>query len=396
MPLRPRNPSGFVRPRQTTTGRRWQGIIQYPDPDRPGKWKQRSASFDRRAEAQIWVDSALAEHRKRPEYRPPTDLTVSAYLDQWLTAVSGRLRPTTMRSYRQMAGYVRAALGQQSLSRVTPLDLQRLYSSLTERGLSPRTVQYVHAVTTHALKDAEDWDLIHSNPARRAKPPRVLPGELQVPTPREAAHLIRVAEGDRLCALWTWLALTGTRHGEALGLRWADLDLDAGVAAIRRTLTNPGAEAGPPKTQQGTRTISLSPHLVKVLSTQRHDQMLDRLAAGEAWQDTGHVFTTRRGTPFGQRNVAREFKALLRKAGLPERFRIHDLRHAMATHWLARGIPAKVVSERLGHSSVAFTLQRYGHVLPNQQASAAAAMEQDLLGSVSTPSAGGRRNSDFW
>ncbi len=120
--------------------------------------------------------------------------------------------------------------------------------------------------------------------------------------------------------------------------------------------------------------------LVKELEAQRKQQQLERQAAGDNWEDTGFVFTTSRGTPFDPSQVTPAFKKLLTKAGLPNTWRLHDLRHAMATHWLASGINAKVVSERLGHASVAFTLQVYAHALPNQQAEGAERAAQYLLG----------------
>jgi hypothetical protein len=98
MPIRPRNPAGYVRKPPDTATLCWQGIVQYPDPDRPGRWKQRSKTFARKAEAQQWVDQALAEHRRTPTYRPPTDMTVEAYLAQWLDMTRQRVRPSTHES----------------------------------------------------------------------------------------------------------------------------------------------------------------------------------------------------------------------------------------------------------------------------------------------------------
>jgi len=267
--------------------------------------------------------------------------------------------------------------GEQPISDVTPLDLQRLYAGLSAAGKAARTVRYVHATGNRMFEDAVDWGMLPRNPSKRAKPPKLARQEMEVPTPEEAASLLKAAEGHRLFALWSWLALTGTRKGEALALRWGDIDLDAGVASIRRSRS--ARTVGPTKTVQSVRTISLAPHLVGVLRQHHHLQKLERLAAGEQWHEHGLVFASSRGTPLSGRNVNRDFKAALRRAGLSEEYHPHTLRHAMATHWLANGVPAKVVSERLGHTSVAFTLQVYGHVLPNQQASAAEAMERDLL-----------------
>lgn len=380
---RPHNPTGFVRKRLNKVGLSWQGIVKYPDPDRPKQWLQRSATYERKAEAQEWVDATLTEHRKTPNYRPPSSVTLAEYMEQWYAVTQGRVSPNTMRSYRQMGKHAIKALGEKRLMAVGTLDLQGLCGTLLQRGLSARTVRYVHGVVKQALKDAEDWGLINSNPADKVKPPRLERRELQVPTPQESAMLLQATLGLRLYPLWAWLSLTGTRKGEALGLRWSDINWSAGTATIQRTF---GGRLGPTKTANSTRTISLAPHLLELLKRRRHDQRLERLAAGSDWKETGLVFTTRVGTPINPRNASRDFKLALKLAGLSLAYRVHDLRHAMATHWLVSGVPVKVVSERLGHASVAFTLQVYGHVLPGQQAAAAEAMEQDLFSRVTTTS----------
>lgn len=381
MTTRRRNPSGFVRKHPDTATTRWQGIIKYPDPDDSRKWKQRSATFARKAEAQRWVDDGLAEHRSIPNYRPPSDITVGDYMEQWLEGISVRVRPYTLRSYRQMARHVIRTLGHRPLVLLTAMDLQSLYGTLG-KTLSPRTVSYVHAVVRHALQDAEDWNVILSNPARKAKPPRGAAKEIKIPTPTESQKWLRTVENDRWYALWAWLTLTGTRRGEALGVMWQDIDWDRHTVSIRRALIGAGKNKtlGPVKTAHGVRTVAISPHLVKILRDHAEQQNMERMVQGELWQDTGLVFTTRQGRALDPRYVFRRFKRLLDQAELPTTYRIHDLRHAMASYWLASGIPAKVVSERLGHANVAFTLQVYGHVLPNQQATAAQTMDDALLG----------------
>lgn len=324
-----------------------------------------------------------------PNYRPPSGETFGEYMEQWYEVMQGRVSPNTMRSYRQMGKHAVQALGNRPLRAITAVDLQQLLGNLLSGGLSARTVGYVHAVVKHALQDAEDLSLLQSNPARRVKPPRLERHELVIPTPAESAKLLQTTSGLRLYPLWAWLSLTGTRKGEALGLRWTDIDWTTGSATIQRTF---GGRLGPTKTARSTRTISLAPHLLTLLKQRRQAQRLERLAAGDEWQETGLVFTTRVGTPINPRNASRDFKRALELAGLSRTYRVHDLRHAMATHWLVSGVPVKVVSERLGHASVSFTLQVYGHVLPGQHAAAAEAMEKDLFSRVTTTSPGAAEN----
>ncbi len=387
MPHRPRNPSGTVRKRPTARGDvRWQGIVQYWDAD-AGRRRQHSETFEHRATAYAWVVAALVEHR-RPTYRPPTGETVGAYLEAWLGEVAHRVRPSTLRSYRYALAHVNKALGGVPLTTLTPAAVQALYTDLL-KTVSPTYVHYVHSVLRHAFSDAEAQDRIGSNPVRRARPPRVVQPSLTVPTADEARQLVAAATGHRLFPLWATLAVTGARLGEVLGLRWTDVDLDRGVLTIQQTITGTGSRrhVGPVKSSAGARTLAIDLWLSRVLEDHRRFQVDERRAADDTWQESGHVFTTRRGTPIDPRNAERAFKAVLAAAGLPQNIRIHDLRHSMATTWLAAGEHALIVSKRLGHASVAFTLQRYGHVIPGAEAEAATRQGQEW-GRVITPSSG--------
>ena len=226
------------------------------------------------------------------------------------------------------------------------------------------------------------FGLLQRNPASRLKPPKDVPHEITPPTIEEALRFLRAAEGDCLYGLWAFLALTGARKGEALALRWTDIDWTAHTVTIQRTMTG---EAGSrtvaaPKTRAGRRVVALSDHLLGILRHQQNAQRLEHIAAGVVWQNSGYVFTTAVGTWLSPRNVHRSFKQLVARAGLSPTTRIHDLRHAMATFWLANGVQPKVVSERLGHANVNITLQVYGHVLPNMQAEAANALDGAFFG----------------
>lgn len=395
MPRRPRNPTGFVRKHPGTHAVRWQGIVKYPDPDRPGVWKQRSATFGRRAEAQAWVDATLAEHWARPDYRPPSEETFADYMGRWLRDVAAlRVRASTLESHRAMGKHAVAAFGSKPLADLRPGDMQALYAALIASGRATTTVRYVHAVVRRALQDAVEMGLLASNPADRAKRPRVVKKEIVPPTPEQARAFLVHVDGDRLRGLWHFLALTGCRRGEALGLRWDDIDLDARTASIRRTLAGTGSHRRmqEPKTTSSRRTLALSTALVDALRQHRKQQLLERIAAGPEWRDTGCVFTTRTGTWLDPDRVRQRFHRLAETAGLPRTTRIHDLRHALATAWLAHGIPAQVVAQRLGHASIAITLSLYGHILPNQQADAAEEMDALLAPPVTTPSPRERGN----
>ncbi len=234
------------------------------------------------------------------------------------------------------------------------------------------------------------------NPAHGVKPPAPRRHELTVPTLDQARAFIQAADAHRLRALWILLALTGMRRGEALTLKWSDIDWAAHTLVVQRTLSRHAANrrVEPTKTHAGARRIALSEYLITVLRAHEARQEAVRAAAGARWHDDGWVFTTRNGTWIAPGHFYDYFKDVAALAKLPDSIRPHDLRHAMATHWLASGVNPKVVSERLGHSSIAITLGLYGHALPHMQAEAAEAMDTTLVG-VSTASVGAQRNEAF-
>lgn len=380
-----RNPNGHLRRHPDTVAERWQAIVKYPDPDKPGGWKQRSKTFEHKADAQEWLDVTLVEHRRSPGYRQPSDELFAVFLARWLDDVAaGRVQDTTLDGYRAMTKYINPRLGSLPLSRITTLDIQGLYTHLLKQGKATSTIRQTHVVVRGALSSAEEWGLIPVNPALRARPPKVQPPRLAVPTVEQAQILLRAVANDRLKALWYFIALTGCRRGEALGLFWTDVNWDAGTATITRALVGKARKRTlhDPKTVKGRRTMDLGPELVQILRAHRDQQRLESQAAGPNWQDSGYVFTTRTGGRLDPDGVRKRFKVVLKQAGLPRTIRIHDLRHFLATVWLAHGVQGKVVSERLGHASSVITDTLYAHVMPGMQAAAARKMEAFLLDGV--------------
>lgn len=385
MPREGRNPSHHIRRRMTKDGReRIQAIVTYPDPDKPGKWKHRGRTFATAAEATKWITLTKAEHYQNPWYTHAKDQPLETFLTQWLgQVIAGRVQDTTELRYRQGAAHVIEALGARRVSTLQPPDFDNLYSTLLREGKAPRTIQRVHFVVRKALADAVAWGVLTRNPVDSAHPPRATLS-IHPPTPDQLRTLLLAAQRDALWPLWVLLASTGMRKGEALALRWEHFDADRGILTIAGTQA---ATGGPirihqPKTASGRRNISLSADLVQVLAEHRLRQAAFA-ASTPNWEDHGWVFTTRKGTPLGPSHVHRAFKRLLGAAGLPHHIRLHDLRHAMATAWLARGIPGAVVAERLGHANPGITDTLYAHVVPNMQAEAVVHMDAWLLDGLS-------------
>ena len=227
------------------------------------------------------------------------------------------------------------------------------------------------------------FNLIPFNPASKVDPPKVRPEEVTPLDAEQARRFLHGAHGDKFEALYVLSLTTGLRMGEALGLRWSDVDLDAGTLRVTRQLQRMreggGLVFGEPK-NASRRTVDLPQRAVEALRSHRKRQMEEQLRVGSSWQDNGLVFATGKGTPLDAQNIInRHFKPLLRHAGLPD-IRWHDLRHTCATLLLSRGTHPTYVQKLLGHASVQLTLDRYSHWMPSMGKHTASAMDDALEG----------------
>lgn len=375
MPNRPKEPYA-VEPRKLASGH-WKGRVVRYDLE-TGKRHEINQTFDNKKAAKNWAEKEALQYREDPNRKPPSEETVNQYLDWWFPQMLGKrtLRASSVQRYRTDMDHVKRFIGDKLLKSLTPIDIQDVYTKLLAEGKSPATVRHVRVIIHGALQDAVAWDLVAKDPTRGTKPPKVVRRERQILSIEQAQHFLQVAESDRLFALWVFLALTGCRRGEGLALKWDDIDWDRRMVTIQRTLSGYGAQrtANPTKTSAGRRVVALSHYLLDVLAQHRHQQKIERMAAGGEWQEGGWVFTTRHGTWFAGGHIYDYFKRLAKKVDADD-LHPHDLRHAMASYWIANGVPIKVVSERLGHSNISITLDIYGHLLPNMQADAADKMD---------------------
>ena len=313
----------------------------------------------------------------------PSSVTVNEYLQRWLNdSVKGSVRPITFESYERLVRvHVVPALGRVKLKALSPAHLQGLYRDRLDAGLSPSTVQRLHAVIHRALKQALRWGLVPRNVSEAVDPPKGQRKEIRPLTPEQVRTLLRTAQGDRLGALYALAITTGLRQGELFGLRWEDVDLEAGKLSVRQTLTTPkgGRRLGPPKRSKSRRSVKLTTGAVKALRAHRERQLEEREKLAELWQDHDFVFTTQVGTPLNRHNFFRRcYKPLLEEAGLPRSIRFHDLRHTCATLLLSKNVNPKIVQELLGHANISQTMDTYSHMLPDMQERAASAMD-DIL-----------------
>ena len=323
-------------------------------------------------------------------YVEPTKLTVGEYLRRWLddyakTNVSAK----TYERYDEIARlHLIPGLGHFVLTRLQPLHIQELYSAMLQHGrkdrvgaLSARTVLHHHRVLREALQQAIRWQLLVRNPADAVEPPRPQRREIRTLDEEDAKLLMEISKGTRLHFPIVLETGSGMRRGEILALRWKDVDLRAGTATVRQTLeeTRSGIAFKQPKTQKGARLIPLPAFAIEALKRHRSEQAAHRLKVGDAYQDHGLVFPRPDGRPWSPASFSVGFIAFARRHGF-ESLTFHHLRHTHATQLLKQGVHPKVVSERLGHSTIGVTLDVYSHVLPSMQQDAAEKINVALRG----------------
>jgi len=335
------------------------------------------AGFPTRRAAQVALNEALAEHQ-HGAYVAPSKMTLNEFVATWLDAVKPELAETGWANYRSlMQKYVLPRIGQVRLVDLTPQRIQALYGELLERGkrdgspLSARSVLQVHKTLHRALGDAVRWRLLVRNPATGVRGPRFEAKEMTAWSVEECRRFLDRTSDDRLSALWLLALNSGMRRGELAGLRWQDVDLDAGTLAVtqQRTTADYRVVVAEPKARS-RRVITLDASVIDALRAHRRRQLEERLAAGPGWADSEYVIVDEVGRPYHPQRLRLLFERACREAEVPP-IRLHDLRHTMATTALRAGIHPKVVQERLGHSSIALTLDTYSHVTPTLQRAAA-------------------------
>lgn len=359
--------------------------------------------------------------------------TVAQFLVRWLDHKRARLRSRAWQTYEQSVRiHLMPGIGKVPLTKLTPAHLDAWFRQHQESGASARNIRYARTVLRAALSQAQKWRLVTDNVASLVEVPRHQPKEIHPLTPDQARALLgAAADHRRLNGLVSVATALGLRLGEALGLRWADVDLNASILRVRQSLERSGGDsaarrsliakrrelkariaAAParsnsrrelraqlealhaewrkvrttlrtaePKSVRSRRTVRMPSVVVSALRSHRTRQLEDRMAAGIEWTDSGLVFTSPIGTALDPRNVTREFRGLLESASLPA-IRFHDLRHTAATLLLAQGVDPRTIMETLGHSQISLTMNTYSHVLPALQANAAARMDAVLKGST--------------
>ena len=315
---------------------------------------------------------------------PDHSLTLGEYLASWFELCEGRgLRPATIASYRAtVRTTVAPRLGRRQLKSITPHDLNDLYRTLLRDGrrdggggLSPRTVRYAHSILRKAFADAVRLGYLETNPSLAADPPTARAARpRQFPTwdPVELRQFLRSVRHDQFYAAFYLAAASGMRRGEVLGLRWCDVDLEAQQLSVVQCVIEVAhaVRVGPPKSERSRRMIALDGKTIAVLAEHKRAEEEKRLKRGARLAPREFVFAYDDGSPIHPACFSQIFSRRVAAAQVP-RIRFHDLRHTHATLALRAHVHPKIVSERLGHSTVAITLDTYSHCIPSMQREAA-------------------------
>ena len=339
---------------------RW--VAQYRDT----KDKVRYVYRKTKAEAKKALREAL--HDRDEGFVPADKLTVELYLDEWMDERRNTVSARTWRVQESMIrNRVKPGIGDYRLCKLAGKDVRQMCRSLTKEGLSPSTVGRVHAILKQAMQDAVREKRIRTNPLDDIKPPKQTHKDKYVLTPDEVRRLLDAVRGDRFECAFVLGTTCGLRIGEILALRFEDIDLDQGTIRVERTLYN--GECSVPKTQSSRRTLTLP---------QRALEALVRLCDvnGNA---SGNLFATGSGRPVDVSNFYKwSWKPALRKAGLPETFTPHQLRHGTASLLLNQNVPVPVVSKYLGHANPSITMRVYAHVIDGTGGMAAHGIDEAL------------------
>jgi integrase len=359
-----------------------------------GQRKQRKrGGFKSKSAARL---AGEAEVRKLEEmnWQSATDDTVRGWFATWLESqtVIGRKR-STIDSYRKkLDAYVLPRIGDRKLAELDTITLDRLYAELLAGGgrngkpLSARTVRFVHSILHKALADAARKKLVARNVAAEADAPSSKAArapEANVWTPEQLATFLSLTREDYYWPLWWTAAFSGLRRAELCGVRWIDLDLEAGMLAVVVTFNQIGNEVyeAETKSERSARTIDLDGDTIAVLRSWRARQAEVRLLVGAGWKDSGRVFCAPDGAPVRPSTLTQAWSRAVARTKLP-RIRLHDVRHTHATHQLRVHANHREVADRLGHADPAFTLRTYVHTLPGAQRANAEAVARLVRDSV--------------
>jgi len=368
---------GYFRKR----GKYWSFTVDIGRDPETGKRKQKTVSgFRTKKEAEKACAELIAQI-ENGGYREPKKITLGEFiLDYMENNVKQAIRASTYsKQMNVVKKHILPDLGHLQLSKITPMDLQRLYTKKANDGYSPAYIKQIHAILCKTFRTAYEWEYIPKNISQLVSPPRISKKDIRVWSIEEANRFLSLTEKRRFYIVYVLALYTGMRKGEILALRWQDVDLEQAKLQVRRTLYRVDGELvfQEPKTRGSLRTITLPDFAVSALKQHKAKQNKNKLLLGPAYNDYDLVVCNGNGNPVDPKDINRDMKYVIQKYNLPK-LRFHDLRHTHASILLQLGEHPKVVSERLGHSSISITLDTYSHVMPDMQKNLARAFDSAM------------------
>lgn len=368
---------GHVRRR----GKTWTVVVCIGREDGRPRYKWYSG-FETKKQAETRLTELLRE-MDLGDYLIPTNETVGEFLARWLRDYAkGNVAPKTYEGYEHMIErHISPAIGHLQLTKLTPAQLQAYYAERIRSGrirgkggLSPRTVHHHHVVIHGALESAVKWGLLHRNPADATDPPRFETPEMNT-LDDEGVRTFLEAARPTLWYPMIYVALfTGLRRSELLALRWDDVDLTLGYIYVKRAvhrLRDGSIVFRIPKSKRSRRPVALPPSATLMLRNHQEKEELRRsLTDGSKVAGQDLIFAREDGSPYPPDSLTQAWRKLANASGFTG-IRLHDARHTHATLLLKHNVHPKVVQERLGHSTIATTLDIYSHVIPGLQDAAA-------------------------
>lgn len=356
-------PSGSWRAQISIDGKRW------------------SATRPTRVLARDWLRQVSEQAGRGLDYQA-TQITLGDWIERWMETKRGHLRASSQRSYSSAIRlYIRPQLGRYKIGDLSRAMVQAWVNNLVDAGVGTRTIQIAHMVLGNALSHAVQIGTVQTNAAHHCLMPKDDSGELVVWTESQVSQFLIAIRGNRNEALYRLALASGMRRGELLGLRWSDIDWQAGrIQVVRQALepTGGGYAFGEPKTARGKRVVEIGQAMLAQLRVQEKRVHELQHVFYLSWDENDLVFPSQRGCPQRGGNVVRQFRALAGAAGVPV-IRFHDLRHTAATIMLSHGIPPVIVAGMLGHT-LSVLMTRYAHYIQSMQGEAARLMDE-----VTTP-----------
>lgn len=370
---------GSIRQRGKGT---WQ--IRYEgQPDGSGKRKYLSVTFHgNKTDAQRELRKKITAVEEGTHVDRNLE-TVSSFMESWLTNYAAvNTTPRTTQGYRQkVSAYIIPHLGGIKMQNLTARHVQGLHRWMLDKRLSNQSVLHTHRVLSKAMQCAVDWEVISKNPAQKIKPPRPEPTPIDVWDMVELGRFVQGTTDNQFSDVFKLAVFSGLRRSELTGLRWEQLDLETKTLRVTETLqriSGRGLMVGQPKTKTSRRAIALGETAINLLQEIRWKQIRLETEMGALYQnESGYVFTDALGAPIDADRLTKGFTKVVKSLGLPPAT-FHSLKHLHASLLLAEGVNPKAISERLGHSNVALTLNIYSHLLPGLQESAAEALDKRL------------------